>query len=179
MAEFVSNNSKNFTLYYNFLEYWRIIMTNHPSIARVTQGDLYDIDTDEFPRYPLGNILITNVRLEGTMAVYACQLTIADKAKLKNNESLGSTNYQSVPFYRPDDVIDIHSNTIQIANDLLSFTKKSADTLAFYLPNTIDLVLFKDDFDNGLCGVVANFDVSVHNDGNACLWNLLEDNGSC
>ena len=88
---------------------------------------------------------------------------------------MGRTNYQSVPFSRPDDLIDIHSNTIQIANDLLSFTKKSADTLAFYLPETIDLVLFRDDFDNGLGGVVANFNVSVHNDGNVCLWNLLED----
>ena len=175
MAEFVSNNSKNFTLYYNFLEYWKLIMKNHPSIARVTQGDLYDIDTDEYPRYPLGNILVTNVRLEGTLSTYACQLTIADKIKLKNNESMGRTNYQSVPFSRPDDLIDIHSNTIQIANDLLSFTKKSADTLAFYLPETIDLVLFRDDFDNGLGGVVANFNVSVHNDGNVCLWNLLED----
>ena len=70
MADFVANNSKNFTLYYNILEYFRIIMTNHPSIARVTQGDNFDIDTDEFPKYPLGNINITNVRFQDKVTSY-------------------------------------------------------------------------------------------------------------
>jgi hypothetical protein len=60
MACFTANPNKSFTLYYNLLEYFRVIMTNHPSINRVTQGDIFSFDTDEYPTYPIGNILVTN-----------------------------------------------------------------------------------------------------------------------
>ena len=86
MADFVANNSTNFTLYYNILEYFRIIMKNHPSLARVTQGDNFDVDTDEFPRYPLGNVMITDVRFMDKVTNYNVQLIVADKVKLKNNQ---------------------------------------------------------------------------------------------
>lgn len=179
MADFVANNSKNFTLYYNILEYFRIIMTNHPSIARVTQGDNFDIDTDEFPKYPLGNINITNVRFQDKVTSYNVQLVVADKVKLKNNESVGTTNFQVVPFEGSDDTVDILSNTLAILNDLISFTRKSEDAVAFTIDTEIICTPFKDDFDNGLCGWLAAFDVRVLNQGNACLFNLLLDDNNC
>jgi len=175
MANFVANNSKNFTLYYNILEYFRVIMKNHPSISRVTQGDLYDIDVDEFPRYPLGNVMITDVRFLDKVTNYNVQLIVADKVKLKNNESVGRENLQTVPFYGTDDVVDIHSNTLAILNDLISFTRKSEDTLAFLIDTEITCTPFRDNFDNGLCGWVAAFDVKVLNQGSACLFDLLAD----
>jgi len=179
MADFVANNSKNFTLYYNILEYFRIIMKNHPSIARVTQGDNFDIDTDEFPRYPLGNVMVTNVRFQDKVTNYNVQLIVADKVKLKNNESVGTTNFDVVPFEGTDDLVDIHSNTLAIINDLVSFTRKSEDTLAFLIDTEINCVPFRDNFDNGLAGWVATFDVKVLNQGDACLFNLLLDNETC
>lgn len=179
MANFVANNSKNFTLYYNLLEYFRIIMTNHPSIARVTQGDNFDIDTDEFPRYPLGNVMITNVRFQDKVTTYSVQLIVADKVKLKNNESVGSTNFDVVPFYGTDDSVDILSNSLATLNDLISFTRKSDDVDAFTIDTEITAVPFKDNFDNGLAGFVATFDVKVLNQGNACLFNLLLDDNNC
>lgn len=179
MADFVANNSKNFTLYYNILEYFRIIMSNHPSIERVTQGDNFDIDTDEFPRYPLGNINITNVRFQDKVTSYNVQLIVADKVKLKNNESVGTSNFQVVPFEGSDDSVDILSNTLAILNDLISFTKKSEDAVAFTIDTEVNCTPFKDDFDNGLCGWSATFDVRVLNQGNACLFNLLLDDNNC
>lgn len=179
MADFVANNSKNFTLYYNILEYFRIIMKNHPSIARVTQGDNFDIDTDEFPRYPLGNVMVTNVRFQDKVTNYNVQLIVADKVKLKNNESVGTTNFDVVPFEGTDDVVDIHSNTLAILNDLISFTRKSEDAVAFTIDTEVNCVPFRDNFDNGLAGFVATFDVKVLNEGNACLFNLLLDNDVC
>lgn len=179
MADFVANNSKNFTLYYNILEYFRIIMKNHPSIARVTQGDNFDIDTDEFPRYPLGNVMVTNVRFVDKVTNYNIQLIVADKVKLKNNESVGTTNFDVVPFEGTDDVVDIHSNTLAILNDLISFTRKSENAVAFTIDTEVNCVPFRDNFDNGLAGFVATFDVKVLNEGNACLFNLLLDNDAC
>ncbi len=179
MADFVANNSKNFTLYYNILEYFRIIMKNHPSIARVTQGDNFDIDTDEFPRYPLGNVMVTNVRFQDKVTNYNVQLIVADKVKLKNNESIGTNNFDVVPFEGTDDVVDIHSNTLAILNDLISFTRKSEDAVAFTIDTEVNCVPFRDNFDNGLAGFVATFDVKVLNEGNACLFNLLLDNDVC
>jgi hypothetical protein len=33
-------------------------MKNHPSLNFVSQGDMFSIDTKEFPAYPLGNFTI-------------------------------------------------------------------------------------------------------------------------
>jgi len=166
----VNNQATNYSLYYNVLDYFKTIMTNHPSIAQVSQGDIFSIDTIEFPYYPLGNILITKAWFDGSKTIYSCQLTVADKIKNKNNESTGVYNEQIVPYYGTDDVVDIHANTLSILNDLISFTQYSVQS--FDINNSINLVAFKDDFDNGLAGWVASFDLISHNDRPRCLFNL-------
>lgn len=166
----VNNQAINYSLYYNVLDYFKTIMSNHPSINQVSQGDIFEIDTIEFPYYPLGNIIITEARFDNTKTIYTCQLTVADKVKLKNNESDGRTNQQVVPYYGTDDVVDIHANTLSIINDLLSFTQYSVQ--AFDISSEIRLVAFKDKFDNGLAGWVATFDLITHNDRPRCLFNL-------
>jgi hypothetical protein len=164
----------NFTLYYNILEYFRVIMSNHPGIQRVTQGDIYSIDTDEFPSYPIGNILITDVIFQDSLTLYNCQLIVADKVKLKSNDSVGRTNFQSVPYYGSDDVVDIHSNTLAILNDLISYTKYKVESFDIF--QDVQCIPFRDDFDNGLAGWSANFVAATHNDRNRCLFDL---DGSC
>jgi len=164
----------NYTLYYNILEYFRVIMSNHPGIKRVTQGDLYSIDTDEFPSYPLGNILITDVTFQDSVTLYNAQLTVADKVKLKNNDSVGRSNFQSVPYYGTDDVVDIHSNSLAILNDLISYTKYKVESFDIF--QDVQCIPFRDNFDNGLAGFVANIVVVTHNDRNRCLFDL---DGSC
>ena len=119
----INNTGTNYTLYYNVLDYFKTIMDNHPSLIQVTQGDVFGVDTREFPAYPLGNIIITNARFSDSLTVYTCQLTVADKVKLKNNESVGVYNKETVPFEGTDDVVDIHANTLAIINDLLSYTQ--------------------------------------------------------
>ena len=56
MAAIVHNSGINYTLYYNTLNYFKTIMSNHPSIQVVTQGDMSDFDSREFPSYPIGNV---------------------------------------------------------------------------------------------------------------------------
>ena len=89
MGNVVNKVGTNYSLYYNVLNYFKTIMTNHPGIETVSQGDINDIDVGEFPTYPLGNILILNAVLGDSVTTYTCQLTVADKIKLKNNESVG------------------------------------------------------------------------------------------
>lgn len=167
----IENSGINYSLYYNVLEYFSTIMSNHPSIAKVSQGDLYGIDTTEFPAYPIGNIVITNARFDDSLTVYTCQLIVADKVKDKNNESVGVTNAETVPFYRTDDTVDIHANTLSILNDLLSYTQYS--TSNFDITGGIRCTAFRDNFDNGLAGWSADFELSTHNDRPRCLFNLL------
>jgi hypothetical protein len=145
-------------------------MSNHPSLGSVTQGDIFEIDAREFPVYPLGNILITNASFGKKTSTFTCQLTIADKVKDKNNESVGITNYQRVPFYGTDDTMDIHSNTLSILNDLLSYTDYGVN--AFEFAGEPNATPFKDNFDNGLAGWVCTFDLVVFNDVDRCLFNL-------
>jgi hypothetical protein len=168
----INNSGQNFTLYYNVLEYFKTIMSNHPSLGSVTQGDIFEIDSREFPIYPLGNILITNASFGKKTSTFTCQLTIADKVKLKNNESSGSTNFQVIPFNGTDDVVDIHANTLAILNDLTAYTQRSVE--AIEIDDDIECIPFKDNFDNGLAGWVCTFDMLVHNNKDMCLFPLLE-----
>jgi hypothetical protein len=166
----VNNQTTNYSLYYNALDYFKTIMSNHPSIAQVSQGDIFQLDDIEFPYYPLGNIIITQAKFDKSKTIYSCQLTVADKVKLKNNESEGVYNEQTVPYLGTDDAVDIHANTLSIINDLLSFTQYSVQ--AFDIDDQITLTAFKDEFDNGLAGWVAAFELISHNDRPRCLFNL-------
>ena len=166
----VNNQQTNYSLYYNALNYFKTIMTNHPSIAQVSVGDSFQVDDIEFPYYPLGNILITQAQFDGSKTIYTCQLTIADKIKNKNNESTGTKNEQTIPFFGTDDTVDIHANTLSIVNDLISYTQYSVQS--FDIDSTINSVAFKEEFPNGLAGWVATFDLIAHNDRNRCLFDL-------
>jgi len=171
MSYLVNNTGTNYSLYYNVLDYFKTIMNNHPSIAQVSQGDISSIDDIQFPTYPLGNVMIGDTTLGTNITEFQIQLIIADKVKNKNNESNPDTNEQIVPFYNVDDVVDIHANTLGIINDLTSFTQYSVE--AFQINSDIDCVPFADRFNNGLAGWAATFTLTVHNDKNRCLYNLL------
>jgi hypothetical protein len=168
----VNNLGTNYVLYYNIVNYWKTIMSNHPSIQRVTLGDNWALDSEEFPQYPIGNILVTNVRFAEKKILYTIQLTLADKIKDKNNESIGSSNDQSIPFFGTDDTVDIHANTLSILNDLLVFTKRN--TMAFNFISEPMAVPFKNEMPNGLAGWVCTMELEAFNQEDACLYpNLL------
>lgn len=169
-AQVINNMGTNYTLYYNILDFFKIIMNNHPSINFVSQGDVFSIDTNEFPAYPLGNFIVNDALFLEKEIIYTCQITIADKVKLKNNESTGRTNAQIIPFEGTDDVVDIHANTLSIVNDLISFSRTGVQ--AFEFAGDPRAVPFKDNFDNGLAGWVVTFNLKVFNSADTCLFDL-------
>jgi hypothetical protein len=170
-AEVVNNIGTNYTLYYNILDYFKTIMKNHPSLNFVSQGDMFSIDTKEFPAYPLGNISISKADFLEKEIVYTCQLTIADKVKDKNNESTGTANLLTIPYQGTDDTVDIHANTLSIVNDLISFTRTGVN--AFDFSGNPSAQPFKDNFDNGLAGWVITFNLVVFNSADTCLFPSL------
>lgn len=175
-SQVVKNNSTNFSLYYNTLNYFKTIMKNHPSIAHVTQGDNFGIDSDKFPQYPVGNVLLTNATFGTNTTTYQVQLIVADKTKVLENDSNPITNEQTTPFYGVDDVVDIHANTLSILNDLTSYTQRSVE--GFEINGDISCTPFVDRFNNGLAGWSADFELTVHNDKNRCLFFLIIPEGS-
>lgn len=172
----VHNSGVNYTLYYNILNYFKTIMNNHPGLANVTYGDLQLFDDREFQFYPLGNIMITDTTFGTNTTQYSVQLTVADKIKNKNNESTIRDNYQSIPFFGTDDMVDIHNNTLGILNDLTAFTQRGV--VGFEIDGEIDCKPFADQFNNGLAGWVATFTLTTHNDKNRCLFFLINPSGS-
>lgn len=174
--QIVHNTGVNYSLYYNVLNYFKTIMKNHPSIQSVTYGDIDSIDDKQYTEYPLGNVLITDSRFETSTTTFTVQLTIADKQKNLNNESSGSTNAQTIPFYGVDDMVDIHANTLAVLNDLTSYTQRGVQ--GFEVNGDITCQPFSDRFNNGLAGWVANFELTTHNDKNRCLFFLVNPSGS-
>ena len=166
--QIVHNTGVNYSLYYNVLNYFKTIMKNHPSIQPVTYGDVDTIDDKQYTEYPLGNVLITDSRFEPSTTTFTVQLTIADKQKNLNNESSGSTNAQTIPFYGVDDMVDIHANTLAVLNDLTAYTQRGVQ--GFEVNGDIVCQPFSDRFNNGLAGWVATFELTTHNDKNRCLF---------
>ena len=162
--------NKNYSLYYNVLEFFRTIMKNHPSLNYVSQGDVFSIDTREFPQYPLGNIIVTGASFGEKFTDYTCQITIADKSKLKGMESSGSFNELTNEFEGSDDTVDIHANTLSIMNDLTSYIQRKEEGME--IQGNVNCIAFKERFDNGLAGWSADFTLRVHNDRPICLFDL-------
>ena len=170
MSYLQNNAGVNYTLYYNVLEYFKTIMVNHPSIAQVSQGDIFQVDDNQFTIYPLGHVTILAANFGEKTTDYTIQLVIADKIKNKNNESEPRTNAMQVPFYDVDDVVDIHDNTLGIVNDLVSFTQYSLESFA--INGQVNNEPFAERFNNGLAGFVSTFTLTTHNDRPRCLYNL-------
>lgn len=175
-SQIVKNSAENFSLYYNTLNYFKTIMVNHPSIAKVSQGDIYNFDATEFPQYPIGNVVITNANFGSKTTDYQVQLIVADKVKVMRDDDLVErTNIQTVPFEGTDDVVDIHANTLSILNDLTAYTQKS--NYGMEINSDINCTPFVDRFNNGLAGWSAEFTLTVHNDKNRCLFFLIIPDG--
>ena len=175
-SQVVKNGATNFSLYYNVLNYFKTIMRNHPSINHVSQGDVFSVDDKEFPSYPVANILIQDAVFGPKTTDYTIQLIVADKTEQLANESDGTTNEQTIPFYGIDDVVDIHANTLSVLNDLTAYTQRSVE--GFEINGDITCEPFVERFNNGLAGWSATFDLTVHNDKNRCLFFLINPSGS-
>ena len=169
----VNNLNTNYTLYYNVLDYFKLIMKNHPSINHVSQGDASDFDQNPFPAYPVANIMVSQSELREKTIVHSIDIIVADKVKEKNNESTGANNEQTVPFYGTDDSVDILANTMAIINDLTTFTQFGTE--AFDIEGNIIVTPFVDRFNNKLAGHVASFRLLSFAPRNRCTFNLLED----
>jgi hypothetical protein len=174
--QIIHNTGTNFTLYYNVLNYFKTITSNHPSIGISTYGDFSDFDSREFPTYPVANIQILDTDFGTNVTNYSIQLTIADKIKNLNNESIGETNQQTIPYYGVDDVVDIHANTLAIINDLTSYTQRGVQ--GFEINEDIVCTPFQDRFNNGLAGWVSTFTLTTHNNKNRCLFFLINPEDS-
>ena len=167
----ISNTGTNYSLYYNVINYFKTIMSNHPSIEVVTFGDAWYIGERQFPAYPMGNILILESDFGTNVTNYKVQLIVADKVKNKNNESNPTNNEQIIPLYGVDDKTDAWANTLAIINDLTSYTQRGVQ--GFEINDDIVCTPFAERFDNGLAGWQAEFTLTTHNDRNRCLFFLI------
>jgi hypothetical protein len=172
--QIIHNTGTNYTLYYNVINYFKTIMSNHPSILAVTLGDIAEFDDKQFPTYPIGNIQILESDFGTSVTNFRCQLMIADKVKNKDNESNPTTNEQTIPYYQVNDKVDIYANTLAILNDLTSYTQRGVQN--FEINEDIICTPFADRFDNGLAGWTAEFTLTTHNDKNRCLFFLIDPN---
>ena len=167
----ITNTGTNYSLYYNVINYFKTIMSNHPSIETVTFGDAWDIGERQFPAYPMGNILILESDFGTNVTNYKVQLIVADKVKNKDNESNPTNNEQIIPLYGVDDKTDVWANTLSIINDLTSYTQRGV--AGFEINDDIVCTPFAERFDNGLAGWQAEFTLTTHNDRNRCLFFLI------
>ena len=167
----ISNTGTNYTLYYNVVNYFRTIMSNHPSINAVTLGDIAEFDDKQFTEYPIGNLQILESEFGTSVTNFRVQLMVADKVKNKDNESNPTTNEQTIPYYQVNDKVDIFANTLAILNDLTSYTQRGVQN--FEINEDIICTPFADRFDNGLAGWTAEFTLTTHNDKNRCLFFLV------
>ena len=170
MSIVTSNTNVNYSLYYNLLNALADYCGQHPSIATVGNDDLEDFDEREFPNYPVANIVIKEARFKKNTTDWEIFILIADKYKNKDNESNPTNNEQIVPFYGPDDMMDIWANTMSIMNDITAFIQRSLT--GFEINESVNCTNFHERFDSGLAGWEVTFTLTTHNDKNRCLFDL-------
>ena len=171
MSNIIHNTGNNYTLYYNVVNYFKTIMSNHPQVGACSMGDLWDFGERQFPQYPIANIQILESDFGTSVTNFKCQLMVADKVKNKNNESEPRTNEQTIPYFQVDDKVDIYANTLAIINDLTSYTQRGVQN--FEINDDIVCTPFADRLDNGVAGWTAEFTLTTHNDKNRCLFFLI------
>ncbi len=166
----LTNTNVNYTNYYNLVNFFREYMSQHPSIAQVSNEDIEDFDEREFPNYPVANVTIPGTRFTDTTTEWDVQILIADKYKNNNNESNPRTNEITVQFYDVEDKMDVWANLLAIVNDVTSFIQRGVT--GFDINNDIRCIQFHERFDSGLAGWVITFTLTTHNDKNRCLFEL-------
>jgi len=174
--QIIHNTGTNYTLYYNVINYFKTIMSNHPSIAAATMGDLWDFGERQFPEYPICNVQILESNFGTSVTDFKVQLMIADKVKNLNNESNPRDNQQTISYYQVDDKVDVFANTLAIINDLTSYTQRGVQ--GFEINDDVICTPFADRLDNGVAGWTAEFTLTTHNDKNRCLFFLVNPVGS-
>lgn len=160
----------NYSVYYNVLEFFRQLLSLHPSIQRVTYGDVRELDLDVFPQYPIANIDITDCEFVDKKTVYSVKLLILDKIHDKENLSSGSLNQETQDFWKPTDEVDIHANTLSVMNDFISFVRRG--TTNFDIQGSVRCVAIKEEYPNNLAGWGCDFRLETPNDGNICLFDF-------
>jgi hypothetical protein len=170
MAAIINDTNVNYTLYYNLINTLGGYCAEHPSLAAVGTEDFTDFDKIQFPAYPVANINVVTTRFRETTTDYEIQILIADKTKVKNNESDGRTNSIDVPYYGTVDKYDVLANTLAITNDITSFIQRGVQ--GFDINSEINCQQFYQRFDNGLAGWIIGFILTTHNDKNRCLFEL-------
>jgi hypothetical protein len=166
----LTNINVNYTNYYNLINFFAEYMAQHPSIASVSTEEIDEFDKREFQAYPVVNVTIPSTRFATSTTNYEMQIIVADKVKNNNNESDSRNNKQTSPYYGVNDLVDISSNTLAIANDITSFIQRGVTS--FDINGAISCKQFEERFDNGLAGWVITFTLTTHNDKNRCLFEL-------
>lgn len=169
MSQILSNTGTNYTNYYNLIYFLADFMSQHPSLAGVSNADLSDFDEREFPTYPVANITVEDVTIGKTTTDFHIHIVIADKYKNKNNESTGIHNLQTIPFFNTDDLIDVWADTLSIMNDVTSYIQRGVTNFDV---GPISCEQYHERFDSGLAGWTVSFTATTHNDKNRCLFEL-------
>lgn len=164
------NLETNYGVYYNVLEFFRQLLSLHPSIQRVTYGNINDLDLDVFPQYPIANIDITDCEFVDKKTIYSVKLMILDKIHDKENLSSGSFNVEVEDFWKKTDEVDIHANTLSIMNDFISFVRRG--TTSFDIQGGVRCLALNAEFPNNLAGWGSEFRLETPNDGNICLFDF-------
>jgi hypothetical protein len=165
-----NNLPTNYSIYYNTLEFFRQLLSLHPSVQRVTYGDVMEMDLDVFPQYPLANIDISDATFGDKKTTYSIKLMLLDKIHNKENTSSGSLNQETEDFWKHTDEVDIHANTLSVLNDFISFLRRG--TTAFDIVGDVRCVAIKQEYPNNLAGWGADFLIETPNDNNICLFDF-------
>ena len=164
------NLPTNYSVYYSVLEFFRQLLSLHPSIQRVTYGDIRELDLDNFPQYPIANVEITDCEFVDKKTIYSVKLLILDKIHNKDEYSSGSLNTQTEDFWKTTDEVDIHANTLSVMNDFISFVRRG--TTNFDIQGGVRCIAVKEEYPNNLAGWGADFRLETPNDGNICLFDF-------
>ena len=159
--------------YNNAINTLKELGAQHLQIATTTTGDIYDIDLEKNPLFPLLHINPVNVSTGQSQLTYNFQLFVMDAVSQKDNWT--EANLQSANNLSNEQ--EVLSSCLQICIDIIGMTRHSKwqgagelniDDPVYFTNGEFTIEPFTERFDNVLTGWVFSIGIVVQNDFQTC-----------
>ena len=146
--------------YIQIIDTWKQIATNHLQVKTFTTGDIFEVDANE--------VVFPQVHL------------ITEQAQLSKHELTFNFKLISMDLVEPDESNedDVLSDTLQYIQDFIAVWKNDVqsaapsfiiDSQVYRISENVNCQPFTERFDTSVSGWIADFQISVDYDANACI----------
>ena len=145
---------------YLALDAIKTYLQGHSQINMVTYGDIFEVDLKKQTIFPLAHLYFENAIIPAQVVQFQVGILFMDIV----DETKQDVRNQNEPFYGVNNVMDIHTPMLAVANGLIQEVRKgNLWDDGFELVGDPSLQPFQDRFENSLAGWNLTLTINTKN----------------